>query len=133
TVMADLFDKIGWVNKILGLVAYLIAIVAGGSILASIYNSINERRREFAIMRALGARKSTVFSSIVLEAAAISIIGTLVGYVIYGIILAAAAIIVRAQTGVVLDVFQFQPVLVLTPIGMTIIGALSGIIPAYKA
>jgi putative ABC transport system permease protein len=84
-------------------------------------------------MRALGARKSTVFSSIVLEAAAISIIGTLVGYVIYGIILATAAIIVRAQTGVVLDVFQFQPVLVLTPIGMTIIGALSGIIPAYKA
>ncbi len=133
TVMADLFDKIGWVNKILGLVAYLIAIVAGGSILASIYNSINERRREFAIMRALGARKSTVFSSIVLEAAAISIIGTLVGYIIYGILLETASIIVRAQTGVVLDVLKFQPVLVLTPIGMAIIGALSGIIPAYKA
>jgi hypothetical protein len=41
-------------------------VVAAGSILASIYNTMNERRREFAILRALGARRSTVFSAIVL-------------------------------------------------------------------
>ena len=84
-------------------------------------------------MRALGARKTTVFTSIVLEAASISIIGTLLGYIIYAVILAATAVIVRGQTGVVLDVLKFHPALILTPIGMAIIGALSGIIPAFKA
>ena len=41
-VMNDLFDKIGWVNKILGLVAYLVVAVAAGLILASIYNTMDE-------------------------------------------------------------------------------------------
>ena len=91
-----------------------------------------EERGFFNILYDLfGSLKLTVFLLILL--AIISIIGTLVGYVIYGIILATAAIIVRDQTGVVLDVLKFHPVLVLTPVGMTIIGALSGIIPAYKA
>jgi len=49
-VMADLFDKMGWVSKILTLVAYLVMVVAAGSILSSLYNTMNERRREFAIL-----------------------------------------------------------------------------------
>ena len=65
--MADLFEKIGWVNRILELVAYLVVVVAAGTILASLYNTMNERRREFAILRSLGARRSTVFSAIVPE------------------------------------------------------------------
>ena len=65
-VMAGLFDKIGWMNQILALVSYLVVLVAAGSILASIYNSINERRREFAILRSLGARrKNGVYSNCV--------------------------------------------------------------------
>lgn len=132
-IMADLFDKMGWMERVLTLVAYLVVLVAGGTILASIYNSMNERRREFAILRALGARRMTVFSAIVCEAAAIALLGTLIGYVIYGVLVAGAGVIIRAQTGVVLDVMQFHPVLVLTPIGMTLLGAIAGMVPAFKA
>ena len=77
-VMAGLFDKIGWMNQILALVSYLVVVVAGGSILASVYNSINERRREFAILRSLGARRKTVFAVIVLEAASIAALGVII-------------------------------------------------------
>src|SRR5204863_4013149 len=101
-VMADLFDKIGWINKIMVFVAYMVVVVAAASILASIYNSMNERRREFAILRALGARRGTVFSVIVLEATTITVVGAAVGYFVYAGIFAAAFLIVRAQTGVVL-------------------------------
>ena len=132
-VMAELFDKIGWVNKILTLVAYLVVVVAAGSILASIYNTMNERRREFAILRALGARRTTVFSTIVLEAASIAALGTLCGYAVYAAILFGASYLVRAQTGVVLDIMQFNSVLVLTPLAMIFLGALAGVIPALKA
>lgn len=132
-VMAELFEKIGWVNKILSLVAYLVVVVAAGSILASIYNTMNERRREFAILRALGARRRTVFSAIVLESTTIAALGSLLGYVVYGLIVFAAALVVKQQTGVVLDPFKYHPSLVLTFAGMVGIGAAAGIAPAIKA
>jgi putative ABC transport system permease protein len=132
-VMADLFGKIGWMNNVLAMIAYLVVVVAAGSILASIYNTMNERRREFAILRSLGARRSTVFSAIVLEAATITAAGVLVGYVVYAAIIGAAAVIVRAQTGVVLDALRFDWSLVLTPVGMIVLGAVAGLVPAFKA
>lgn len=132
-VMAELFDKLGWINRVLELVAYLVVAVASAAILASIYNTINERRREFAILRALGARRATVFSAIVLEAAAIAGIGSTIGFAVYGIILGGAMVVVRAQTGVVLDMGSLHPALYLTPLCMTLVGALAGLLPAYKA
>ena len=132
-VMAELFEKIGWVNRVLELVAYLVVVVATSAILASIYNTINERRREFAILRALGARRTTVFTAIVAEAGAIAFIGSMLGFLVYAAILATAAVAVRQQTGVVLDVLHAHPALYLTPLGMTLAGALAGVVPAVKA
>jgi putative ABC transport system permease protein len=132
-VMAELFDKLGWMNRVLELVAYLVVIVAAASILASIYNSMNERRRELAILRALGARRTTVFACIVLEASTIAALGSALGYLVYAGILAAVAVVVRRQTGVVLDLFAFHPVLVLAPVLMVVMGAIAGVLPALKA
>jgi putative ABC transport system permease protein len=132
-VMADLFDKIGWVNRILELVAYLVIVVAAGSILASIYNTINERRREFAILRALGARRATVFSAIVIEASAIAAMGAIFGYAVYAAILAGTTYVIRVQTGVVIDALKPDAVLWFAPAAMILMGAVAGIIPALKA
>jgi putative ABC transport system permease protein len=132
-VMAELFDRLGWVNRILALVAYLVVVVAAGSILASLYNTMNERRREFAILRALGARKTTVFAAIVMEATTITAIGAAAGFVVYGAILSAAFLVVRSQTGVVLDAFRLDPALWATPAGIILTGALAGLVPAFKA
>jgi len=132
-VMADLFDKIGWFDRVLTLVCYLVMLVAAGSILASIYNSMNERRREFAILRALGARRATVFSAIVLEAAAIAALGMSAAFGICLGLVTFVAGIIRAQTGVVLDPFSFNPVMLWSPAAFTALGALSGVVPAIKA
>ena len=132
-VMAELFGKIGWVNKVLSLVAYLVVLVAAGSILASIYNTMNERRREFAILRALGARRRTVFAAIILESASIAAIGAALGYAVYALILLGASVVIRAETGVVLDVLKPGPALLAAPLAMIALGILAGIIPALKA
>ena len=132
-VMAGLFDKIGWMNQILALVSYLVVLVAAGSILASIYNSINERRREFAILRSLGARRKTVFTVIVLEAASIAALGVIVGFIVYGAIFTSASAIVRTQTGIVLDLLNFHPVFVVAPVCVILLGMIAGIVPAFKA
>jgi putative ABC transport system permease protein len=131
--IAELFDKIGWFDKVLALVSYLVALVATASILASIYNSMNERRREIAILRALGARRRIIFSAIILEAAAISALGMGVAFVVYLGIMLAAASIIRAQTGIVLDPFQFNPVMLWAPAALISLGAFAGVVPAMKA
>src|SRR5262249_2839511 len=123
-VMAELFERIGWVNRILGLVAYLVVVVAAGAVLAGTYNTLNERGREFAILRALGARRATVFSAIVLEATTITFLGALVGFGVYAAIFTAAFFVIREQTGVVLDVLRFDPALWATPMAMIVLGAL---------
>jgi putative ABC transport system permease protein len=68
-----------------------------------------------------------------LEATSIAALGTVCGYAVYAAILAGVAIIIRAQTGVVLDVMQFNSILFLTPVIMIILGAIAGVIPAFKA
>jgi putative ABC transport system permease protein len=132
-VMAELFDKIGWFDRVLVLISYLVTIVATASILAGIYNSMNERRREIALLRALGARRTTILRAILLEAASISALGTVVGFAFYGIIVTIVAGIIRSQTGVVLDPLRFDAVLLWAPLALISLGALAGLVPALKA
>jgi putative ABC transport system permease protein len=132
-VMADLFDKLGWAYRVLALVGYLVMVVASASLFASLYNTLNERRRDFAILRALGAQRSELSAWMVAESGFIALLGGMAGWGVYALILGVAAHVVRAQTGVVLDVFSFHPVLVLAPLGMTLMGALAGLLPAWKA
>src|SRR5688572_28649524 len=131
--MAELFNKIGWFDRVLALVAALVALVAAGSVMASIYNSMNERRRQIAILRALGARRSTVAWTVVLEAVAIATLGGIIAFGVYGGIMGVAATIVQAQTGVVLDPLAWHPVLLWAPLGLIGLSALAGFVPALKA
>lgn len=133
TIMAELLDRFGWIVRVLTFVAYLVVAVSAGAILAALYNTINERRRDFAILRAIGARRATVFAAVTIESAVIAALGALGGFVVYGVILAVAAQVIRQQTGVVLEVGAFHPVLVLAPVGMTALGAAAGLMPAARA
>jgi putative ABC transport system permease protein len=115
------------------IISELFALVATASVLASIYNSMNERRRDIAILRALGARRHTIFSAIVLESAAIALLGALGSFAVYGGIMNGAATIIRQQTGVVLNPFEFAPVMLWVPAAMIGLSALAGVVPAVKA
>ncbi|MDF1665993.1 MAG: ABC transporter permease [Planctomycetota bacterium] len=131
--MADLFNKIGWIHSVLTLVAYLIVVVAAASLLAAIYNTMNERRREMAIMRALGARRVTLFGVIILESATIASFGAILGFVVYYVILSIVAVLIRNETGVVIDITAWNPSLLTVPPGAIVVGAFAGLIPAFKA
>lgn len=132
-VMAQLFDKIGWFDRVLALVAQLTALVATASILASLHNSMSERRREIAILRALGARRTTVFSALVLEAATIAALGVTLGFLLTIAMLGAVAALLRNQIGVVLNPLALHPILLWGPLAMVSLGALAGLLPAWTA
>jgi putative ABC transport system permease protein len=132
-IVAQIFNKIAPMEMILRCVAVLVALVAAGSILASIYNSMNERRREIAILRALGARRGTVFGVVILESSSIAVLGALAGFVVYFIIMFVAAWYIRTETGIVLDPLEPQWVMLWAPLAMLVLGALAGLVPAAKA
>ncbi len=132
-IIAELFQKIAWFDRVLALVAYLVALVAAASVLASIYNSMSARRRDIAILRALGARRRMIFGAVVGEAAAVGTLGAIMGFVVYFILLASVAEMIRSQTGVVLNVTAGHAVLWMAPLGMIALCALGGVVPAIKA
>ena len=70
---------------------------------------------------------------IVAEAATIAFLGAALGFVVYFGILALAASIVKDSTGVVLDLGLIHPSLYWTPLVMVVLGALAGLLPAFKA
>jgi putative ABC transport system permease protein len=133
SIIADLFGKIGWFDRVLALVAYLVALVAAASVLASIYASMSARRRDLAILRALGARRRTIFGAVVAEAAVIGAVGAVLGFIVYFALLATVAGIIRVQTGVVIDLTSTHPILWIAPLAMIALCALGGVVPAFKA
>jgi len=132
-IVAELFAKLAWLERVLELVAYLVAVVALGSVLASLYSSMNERRHEIAILRALGARRLTLFGAIVLESGAIAALGVLAGGLVYAALMTVASGFIRAETGVLLDPWTGSGTLFLAPLLMILLGAAAGLVPALKA
>lgn len=132
-ILVQLFDKVAWLDRVLALVAWLVAMVASAAILASLHNAMNERRRELGILRTLGARRRTVFALVTAEGATVAALGALGSYVVYGAILTAAGAILRHQVGVVLNTWAWNNVLLWAPGALVLLGALAGAIPAVKA
>ena len=70
---------------------------------------MSARRRDLAILRALGARRRTVFGAVLAEAAAIGALGSVAGYAVYAGLFTAVAAVIRSETGVVLSLGAWHP------------------------
>jgi putative ABC transport system permease protein len=122
----------GSISDALEVVAWLVLFGAALSIAAVIYNTMNERRREIAIMRSLGARRGQVFAIIVLEAGLLSLFGAALGIVACHAAAFGFGEYVEDMTGVHLDWTQFAVWEIWLVFGVGAIGALAGVLPAIK-
>ncbi len=128
-----LFDIVGNIDRLLLAQAILILIVAGVAIAVSIYNSMSERRREIAILRALGARRATIFSIVLLEAVIICLVGAAAGLVGGHVVVGLANGALYKASGFVIPAFHIQP-LEWYILGVAVIlGAVAGLGPAFGA
>ncbi len=132
-IVAELFNKISWVDQVLTLLAWLVAVVAAGSVLVSIYNSMSARQRDIAILRALGAHRRTIFGAVVGEAAVIGAVGSAAGFAVFAVLATFVASIIQAQTGVLLDPLKWNPVFWWGPTVFVALCAIGGLVPALKA
>src|SRR5262249_55011578 len=74
-----LLDMVGRVDTYFLGVAIFVIVVGVLSVGVSLYNAMNERRREIAILRAIGARRSTILAQLLGEATLIALAGSIVG------------------------------------------------------
>jgi putative ABC transport system permease protein len=126
-------DIVGNIRKVLMVMTGLIIIVSGISIFVSIYNSMSDRRREIAIMRALGAQRRTVFSIILAESLLLCVGGGFFGVLMgHGLVFAAAPY-VAAQSGLLIDPFAFEPIELTVLPALIVLASLVGIIPGLTA
>jgi putative ABC transport system permease protein len=120
-------------NALLSLTV-VVCVVSAVSILVSIYNSMNERKRDIAVMRALGARRDVVLIIVLLESMLIACGGGLVGWLAGHGIAAVMSPMVEARTGISVGFLgSITPTeLILVP-GLIVLATLAGIVPAVVA
>jgi putative ABC transport system permease protein len=108
-------------------------VVAGVSIFNVMLMSVNERRAEIGVLRAVGVQKQEVLSMLVVEAGLLGVIGGLLGVVVSALVTLGLWLFI-AQIG--LDVI-LVPRNVLILLGAFVFGVvvslLSGAYPAWKA
>ena len=129
----QLFDIIGNINSILLVIAYLVIFVAAISILVSLYNSMNERKRDIAIMRSLGATKFTILKIIVLEGALLSLSGSAAGILLGHIAVFFMKNKISDLAGIQISGTTFNIFELYILAGTLFLGILVSTIPALKA
>lgn len=124
---------LGPLRIVLLILTVLVVIVAGISILVSIYNSMNERSHDIAVMRALGASRNAVMGIVLVESILLAVGGGVFGILLGHGIIGLASPYVLERTGISLSLFQFDwQELVLIP-GLIVLAALVGFLPALAA
>jgi putative ABC transport system permease protein len=132
--VTTLMDRIvGPIRFVLMVLTVLIIIVAGISILVSIYNSMSERSHDIAVMRALGASRAAVMAIVLVESILLSLGGGLLGMFLAHTLIGLISPYVEAQTGVTLGLFQFDPKEIILIPALVVLASLVGFLPAVSA
>lgn len=129
----EMWQTIGYVERILFLVSLCVLLVGVLSILISLYTSINERRREMAILRSLGASSRHVFGLLIYESSFLVLLGCVLGVAsLYGLLIFVKPWL-EANFSIYLELQPLSKTEWYYLAGIFVAGTLAGLIPAIKA
>ena len=130
-----LYDNVlGVAKSILLTVGYLVVAISALSILIGLYLSILQRKRDLAIMRALGAAASEIVGSVLIEAFLVTVLGIVTGWVLGNIVCSVLSVYLTQRYGLGIEIFRM-----LTPDEVSafsivaLVGLVAGIGPAWQA
>ena len=131
--LQELWILMGTAEAALGIIA--IFVVAGGLVgmATMLLASLNERRREIAILRAVGARPTHVFTMFMLEGWLLTLLGCAVGVALLYLGVSAAQPLIETRFGLHVPV-DFLSLREWTILGGVIgAGTVAGVLPAFLA
>jgi putative ABC transport system permease protein len=131
--LQELWGIVGIAETALLAVSAMVVVTALIGMMATIFSSLNERRREMAIFRAMGARPVTILSMLVLEAMVMAAIGALLGLLLLYIGLVIAQPILDSTYGLWLPIEAPTMREVWVIFGVIFAGAIVSLVPALRA
>ena len=117
TMTADVADGVAGVGRVIGGLVVAIWILAAAVLVIAFFVTGRQRAKEFAVLRVVGASRSSLSRLVLTEALVESVIGAVVG-------IAAALIVVFAFNGVIEDALGL-PFLLPAPSSMVLFGVLA--------
>lgn len=133
STLAEFWRSISTIEQVLFVVSGFVLVAGLLGMLTTILSTLNERRREIAVLRAIGARAAHVVLLIVLETFLVVVAGCVVGVgMLYGLMALSRPIVTR-RFGVDLAL-SWLDTTQLAILGGVIIGALLvGLVPGFIA
>jgi putative ABC transport system permease protein len=129
----EMWQLVGAGERALVVMSALVAMVSLAGLVATILAGLNERRRELAVLRALGASPRKVLALLALEGALVTAAGVLLGAVLCGIAIVALRGWVQSRFGVTLSL-RPPGSAELSVLGAALaIGWLASLVPGYRA
>ena len=114
-------------------VSAMVVVTALIGMMATIFSSLNERRREMAIFRAMGARPRVVLALLVLEAMLMAALGAILGLACLYVGLLIGQPMIDSAFGLWLPIepVTLREIWVLA--GVVVAGAIVSMVPALRA
>ena len=130
--LQELWDLIGVAEKALLAVSGFVVVVGLSGMLIALMTSLNERRREMAILRSVEARPFHVFSLIVGESAMLTFLGVIAGVgLLYGLLFVSQPLIV-SRFGLLIAIGGLSTYELILMGVVCLAGCLIGMIPGYQ-
>jgi putative ABC transport system permease protein len=130
---ARLFSILGVGVDVLMGFAYVLIFISGLSIFIALYNSLKERQYDLAIMRSMGASRSKLFFSVILEGGILTVMGSFIGILLgHSVLFAFTQWISESQRAGV-SAFVFYPEEIGIIAGSLFLGVFCSLLPAWQA
>lgn len=131
--LQELWHLVGVAEKTLMVVSVFVMITGLLGMLTVILTSLNERRREMAILRSVGARPWHIFLLLISESFGFVLLGCVLGVMLlYALLMVAQPLLVN-YFGLYISLSGLNWVDILILLTIVAAGFVMGLIPAYRA
>ncbi|XGC81737.1 ABC transporter permease [Bdellovibrio bacteriovorus] len=132
-VLSELWQGLSFVEGVLKIISWMVIAVGFMAMLIALTTSLNERRREMAILRAIGAKSGQIVGLLVFESALLTLLGIILGTALAFTLALVLGPWIEGEFGLYLagPIFMWKELMYL---GITFVGGtLIGLIPALRA
>ena len=128
--ISKLFRIVGNIDQIFLAMAAVVMISSAIGIMLALYNSMEQRRRQIAVLRVLGCSAGRIFSLVMTESAIIGLIGAVLGVVLSLLAMGVVADVMRDRLGLVIEPTLSLEVGLIMVLASVFLAALAGLVPA---
>ena len=127
--LAALNRQVSQAQTVLSAVAVGAMVIAATTIFLAMYGSVSDRRRDLAILRALGASRQRILAIVLVECLVVSVLGAIFGVAggIAGALGVGSAITDASNVQVIVQPSLIEPALA---VAMVVLGLVAGLVPA---